>query len=82
MILFTNLYANSFRTDRGLVSVLNGYLAQPTTSIMKYPVKSQTLPSIAKSLNKEGYTADMLYGGDINFTNMQSYFIIVPATAR
>lgn len=73
-VLFTHLYANSFRTDRGLVSVLNGYLAQPTTSIMKYPAKSQTLPSIAKSLGKEGYTADMLYGGDINFTNMQSYF--------
>lgn len=73
-ILFTNMYANSFRTDRGIVSVLNGYLAQPTTSIMKYPVKSQTLPSIAKSLGEAGYTADMLYGGDINFTNMQSYF--------
>lgn len=73
-ILFTNMYANSFRTDRGIVSVLNGYLAQPTTSIMKYPKKSQTLPSIAKSLGKNGYTADMLYGGDINFTNMQSYF--------
>lgn len=73
-VLFTNLYANSFRTDRGIVSVLNGYLAQPTTSIMKYPAKSQTLPSLAKSLVAEGYTADMLYGGDINFTNMQSYF--------
>lgn len=73
-ILFTNLYANSFRTDRGIVSVLNGYLAQPTTSIMKYPAKSQTLPSIAKSLGKNGYVSDMLYGGDINFTNMQSYF--------
>lgn len=73
-VLFTNMYANSFRTDRGIVSVLNGYLAQPTTSIMKYPVKSQTLPSLAKSLISEGYTADMLYGGDINFTNMQSYF--------
>ena len=73
-ILFTNLYANSFRTDRGLVAILNGYLAQPTTSIMKYPAKSQTLPSIAKCLIKEGYMADMLYGGDINFTNMQSYF--------
>lgn len=73
-ILFKNMYANSFRTDRGIVSVLNGYLAQPTTSIMKYPAKSQTLPSLAKSLVKEGYTADMLYGGDINFTNMQSYF--------
>lgn len=73
-ITFTNMYANSFRTDRGLVAVLNGYLAQPTTSIMKYPAKSQTLPSIAKSLSEQGYTADMLYGGDINFTNMQSYF--------
>ncbi len=73
-ITFTNMYANSFRTDRGIVSVLNGYPAQPTTSIMKYPAKSQTLPSIARSLGEEGYTADMLYGGDINFTNMQSYF--------
>ena len=73
-ILLSNMYANSFRTDRGIVAVLNGYLAQPTTSIMKYPAKSQTLPSIAKSLQKKGYTSDMLYGGDINFTNMQSYF--------
>lgn len=73
-ITFTNMYANSFRTDRGIVSVLNGYLAQPTTSIMKYPAKSQTLPSIARSLGEQGYTSDMLYGGDINFTNMQSYF--------
>ncbi|GAB6394420.1 MAG: LTA synthase family protein/sulfatase [Bacteroidales bacterium] len=73
-VLFTNVYANSFRTDRGLVALLNGYLAQPTTSIMKYPAKSQTLPSLSKSLIAEGYTAEMLYGGDINFTNMQSFF--------
>jgi phosphoglycerol transferase MdoB-like AlkP superfamily enzyme len=73
-ILFTNCYANSFRTDRGLVSVLNGYIAPPTTSVMKYPSKSQSLPSIAKALQSKGYVNDMLYGGDINFTNMQSYF--------
>lgn len=73
-ILFDNFYANSFRTDRGIVSVLNGYPAQPTTSIMKYPIKSQTLPSLAKSLDSIGYHSDMLYGGDINFTNMKSYF--------
>ena len=36
-VLFTNFYANSFRTDRGLVAILSGYPAQPTTSIMKYP---------------------------------------------
>jgi phosphoglycerol transferase MdoB-like AlkP superfamily enzyme len=73
-VLFTNIYANSFRTDRGLASVLNGYPAQPTTSVMKYPAKSQTLPSLSKALIPEGYTAEMLYGGDINYTNMQSYF--------
>jgi phosphoglycerol transferase MdoB-like AlkP superfamily enzyme len=73
-ILFTNVYANSFRTDRGTVAALNGYLAQPTTSIMKYPAKSQTLPSIALALDSVGYECDMLYGGDINFTNMRSYF--------
>lgn len=73
-ILFTNMFASSFRTDRGIVSVLNAYPGQPTTSIMKYPAKSQTLPSIALSLDSVGYHSDMLYGGDINFTNMQSYF--------
>lgn len=73
-ILFTNMYANSFRTDRGIVAVLNGYLGQPTTSIMKYPAKTQSLPSISKTLVGEGYHADVLYGGDINFANMQSYF--------
>ncbi|MDD4514844.1 LTA synthase family protein [Massilibacteroides sp.] len=73
-VLFRNMYANSFRTDRGLVAALNGYLAQPTTSIMKYPSKSQTLPSIALSLREKGYSTDVLYGGDINFTNMRSFF--------
>ena len=72
-VLFSNFYANSFRTDRGLVSIMSGYPAQPTTSIMKYPRKSATLPSIAKSLAKAGYSADYYYGGDADFTNMRSY---------
>lgn len=74
-ILFTNFYANSFRTDRGLVSVLSGYPAQPNTSIMKYPAKSQSLPSISKTLKGEGYDIEFLYGGDADFTNMRSYFV-------
>lgn len=72
-ILFTNCYSNSFRTDRGMVSSLSGYHSFPTQSVMKLPIKSRTLPCIANSLNKEGYYSSFLYGGDINFTNMQSY---------
>lgn len=74
-VLFTNLYANSFRTDRGIVSVLSGYPAQPTTSIMKYPQKSQSLPSISRSLHEVGYTTRYYYGGDADFTNMRSYLM-------
>lgn len=72
-LLFTNFYANSFRTDRGLVSILSGYPAQPTTSIMKYPHKSQSLPSICGALKREGYSTHYYYGGDADFTNMRSY---------
>ncbi|MGN0281835.1 MAG: LTA synthase family protein [Prevotella sp.] len=72
-IIFTRCYSNSFRTDRGTVSTLSGYPSFPTLSVMKIPAKSRTLPCIASTLNSNGYTSSFLYGGDINFTNMQSY---------
>ena len=74
-VLFTNFFANSFRTDRGLVSILSGYPAQPTTSIMKYPRKTQNLPAIAGSLRDAGYRTKYYYGGDADFTNMRSYLM-------
>lgn len=74
-VLFTHLFANSFRTDRGLVSILSGYPAQPTTSLMKYPRKTQSLPSIPASLKRAGYQLNYYYGGDADFTNMRSYLI-------
>ena len=75
-ILFNRFYANSFRTDRGLVAILSGYPAQPTMSIMKDPNKSSHLPSISKSLVKyKNYQTAYYYGGDINFTNQRSYLI-------
>ncbi|MBQ8442625.1 MAG: LTA synthase family protein [Bacteroides sp.] len=74
-VFFTRCYANSFRTDRGTVSALSGYLGLPTVSIMKIPTKSRTLPAISEELVKAGYQTDFLYGGDINFTNMKSYLL-------
>lgn len=72
-LLFRHFYATSFRTDRGLVSILSGFPSLPTNSIMKMPKVSQSLPSIAASLRKVGYAADYYYGGDADFTNMRSY---------
>ena len=72
-VFFSNCYAGSFRTDRGLVCVVNGHPGLPMTSIMKLPVKSSRLPSVPAKLAENGYSTYFMYGGDINFTNMQSW---------
>ena len=72
-VWFENFFANSFRTDRGQVAVLCGFPAQTTMSIMKLPRKSATLPSLARSLGREGYRSVFMYGGDLNFTNQASF---------
>lgn len=75
-IFFRNFYANSFRTDRGIVSILSGYPAHPTVAIIKYPQKTESLGAIPKSLKGVGYdNMSFYYGGDADFANMRSYFV-------
>lgn len=70
---FSRVYASGSRTDKGVVSVLSGFPAQPKLSIMKLPSKSRNLPSLARSLGEEGYGSSFYYGGDLDFMNMSSY---------
>ena len=59
-----------------MVSILSGYPAQPTTSIMRYPRKTSQLPSIARNLSKyKNYKTTYYYGGDADFCNMRSYLV-------
>lgn len=74
-VFFSRCYANSFRTDRGTICAFSGYPAFPDASVMKMPAKSRVLPSIAGSLKAEGYNTAFYYGGDKNFTNMNSYLL-------
>ncbi len=74
-IMFTNFYANSFRTDRALPAIISGFPSQPSTSIMKYVDKTENLPSLPELLKNAGYELSYYYGGDANFTNMQAYLI-------
>jgi phosphoglycerol transferase MdoB-like AlkP superfamily enzyme len=75
-VVFDNFYANGFRTDRGIISVISGYPSHPTAAVMKYPKKTEKLPAIPKSLKRAGYVnQSMYYGGDIKFANMRSYFV-------
>ena len=74
-VCFDNCYCGSFRTDRGIVCALSGYLGQPTTSIMRYAHKIKNLPGLPKTLKQHGYETTALYSGDISFFNMSEYFI-------
>lgn len=72
-VWFENMFANSFRTDRGEVAVLSGFPAQTRHSIMKMATRCSSLPSVARSLAAAGYRTSFTYGGDLNFTNQASY---------
>lgn len=75
-IVFSRFYANSFRTDRGLACTLASYPGMPTTSLMKVTNKSQNVKKLPNALKEEGYRNSFYYGGDINFTNMNSFLVM------
>jgi len=72
-ILFDNFYASGDRTDKGIVSILSAYPAQPNSSIIKYPQKSQHLPFLNRNMIALGYNTSFTYGGDADFANFRSY---------
>ncbi|MCM1292553.1 MAG: sulfatase-like hydrolase/transferase [Bacteroides sp.] len=72
---FTNCTAGSFRTDRGLVNVISGYPAQPTTSIIRHTRKLPNLPALARTMQSMGYTTEAIHGGDLSIMNKNDYYL-------
>lgn len=67
-IFWENYYSNSFRTDRGTVSAFSGWLSYTDIGLMRQTEMHSSLPSLARSLAKEGYETGYIYGGAM--TNM------------
>jgi phosphoglycerol transferase MdoB-like AlkP superfamily enzyme len=72
-ILFEHLYATGTRTNRGIVSNLCSFPAQAGRSIMKRYSASRPSTSIAEILKKRGYPNILVYGGDLQFDNMEGF---------
>jgi phosphoglycerol transferase MdoB-like AlkP superfamily enzyme len=70
---WTRFYCTSWRTDRGVASILASYPAQPTTTVMKDQSKCNHLQYLPQRLKEEGYRPQFYYGGDANFTNMLGF---------
>ena len=74
-ILFNNFYSSGDRTDKGIVSILNGYPAQTQTSIIKDPKKTKSLPYLNQVFKQQGYRTEFTYGYNIDYSNFRSYLI-------
>ena len=72
-VLFDHVFAAGDRSQKGLVSLLSGYPNQPTTSIIKFPPKTEHLPHLCRTLAAAGYHSGYYYGGELAFANMKSY---------
>jgi len=73
-ILFSNIYAASDRSDKGIVATMAGYQVLPGYSIIQYPEKSQSLSFLPNKLKENGYSnLTYLYGGDMGFKGMNSF---------
>lgn len=70
---FSNFFAASDRSGKGLVATLCGYPSLPTVSPIQFPQKTQTLASLPRMLREAGYASQaFVYGGDLNFNNFNS----------
>jgi phosphoglycerol transferase MdoB-like AlkP superfamily enzyme len=73
-VVFRNFFASGDRSEKGMLSIFSGYPAQPTTTIMEFPSKTQNLPFLTSPFHNKGYYTAFYYGGDLNFANFRSYF--------
>jgi phosphoglycerol transferase MdoB-like AlkP superfamily enzyme len=73
-LLFTNYYANGFRTEQGEIALLTGFPAQPQTTIMRKFGKFDKLPNLARMLGDNGYSENYYYSGNTEFANTNAFF--------
>lgn len=72
-LAFTRLYANSFRTERGLVSILSAYPAQPTYTVMTDTLRCKNLDYLTAQLHQVGYRTRLMHGGDDDFCRLKHF---------
>ncbi len=72
-IFFDEYYSNSFRTDRGTVSLQSGTISHPTISLMKEQQYHHLLSSLPHKLGDNGYETIYFYGGPMTNMGKQVY---------
>lgn len=71
--LFNHCYASGTLSDQGIVALLSGFPAQPTTRIVRQPDKYIKLPYLSQQLKQANYISSFYFGGELNYGNIKGY---------
>lgn len=70
-ICFANTYASSFRSDRGLTSILMALPSLSGQSLTNLPTVLEQYPNLINIYRDLGWHTSFMYGGDVNFSNLR-----------
>lgn len=76
-IFFTHVDSSGTRTDKGIVALLSGYPAQPTTSVIRMTKKLPNLPALPAIFRDLGYQTSILHGGDLTIFHKSDYYLTI-----
>lgn len=72
-IYFDNCYPTGFVSDEGLPGILSAFPTSGSVSILSQPERTLHLPAINGEMDSAGYHSGFIYGGMLDFGNIQSY---------
>ena len=75
-ILFTNFYASGNRSQQAMSAILAGFPSTPITAITHNLDKIIQLPSLTKTLKKEGYSTSFYFGGQLMYGGINSFISV------
>ena len=72
-ISFSNAYASSFRSDKGLLALTTGFPSGARQTLTNFPTELSAKPSVFKLFSKDYWTS-FYYGGNLEFANIKVLF--------
>ncbi|MFK5855163.1 MAG: sulfatase-like hydrolase/transferase [Bacteroidota bacterium] len=75
-ILFTDFYASGNRSEQAMSAIFGGFPSTPITAITHNLDKILKLPSLTKTLEKEGYSTSFYFGGQLMYGGINSFISV------
>jgi phosphoglycerol transferase MdoB-like AlkP superfamily enzyme len=72
-IYFDRCFATGYVSDEGIPGILSAFPTSANVSVLTEPQKTIHLPAINEILDSAGYHSGFIYGGQLDFGNIQSY---------